>query len=57
MGTLTTSVLSTCQMFAKCVDDPQVLALLQKCFVRIKTAMSCIRFAVWRGKHTPFTEH
>ena len=27
-----------CQMFAKCVDDPQVLELLQKCFVRIKTA-------------------
>ena len=25
-------------MFAKCVDDPQVLELLQKCFVRIKTA-------------------
>ena len=23
-------------MFAKCVDDPQVLELLQKCFVRIK---------------------
>ena len=38
MGTLTTSVLSACQMFAKCVDDPQVLELLQKCFVRIKTA-------------------
>ena len=38
MGTLTTSVLSACQMFAKCVDDPQVLKLLQKCFVRIKTA-------------------
>ena len=38
MGTLTTSVLSACQMFAKCVDDPQVLELLQKFFVRIKTA-------------------
>ena len=38
MGTLTTSVLSACQMFAKCVDDPQVLELLQKCFERIKTA-------------------
>ena len=25
-------------MFAKCVDDPQVLELLQKCFARIKTA-------------------
>ena len=25
-------------MFAKCVDDPQVLELLQKCFVRIKSA-------------------
>ena len=25
-------------MFAKCVDDPQALELLQKCFVRIKTA-------------------
>ena len=38
-GTLTTSVLSACQMFAKCVDDPQVLEyFLQKCFVRIKTA-------------------
>ena len=37
-GTLTTSVLSACQMFAKCVDDPQVLELLQKCFVRIKIA-------------------
>ena len=35
---MTTSVLSACQMFAKCVDDPQVLELLQKCFVRIKTA-------------------
>ena len=34
--TLTTSVLSVCQMFAKCADDPQVLELLQKCFVRIK---------------------
>ena len=33
-GTVTTSVLSACQMFAKCVDDPQV----QKCVVRIKTA-------------------
>ena len=39
-GTLTTSVLSACQMFAKCVDDLQVLELLQKCFVRIKTAIS-----------------
>ena len=37
-GTWTTSVLSACQMFAKCVDDPQVSELLQKCFVRIKTA-------------------
>ena len=35
-GTVTTSVLSVCQMFAKCADDPQVLELLQKCFVRIK---------------------
>ena len=34
--TVTTSVLSVCQMFAKCADDPQVLELLQKCFVRIK---------------------
>ena len=25
-------------MFAKCVDDLQVLELLQKCLVRIKTA-------------------
>ena len=25
-------------MFAKGVDDPQVLELLQKCFARIKTA-------------------
>ena len=25
-------------MFAKCVDDPQVLELLQKCFGRIKTS-------------------
>ena len=39
-GTLTTPVLSACQMFAKCADDPQVLELLQKCFVRIKTAIS-----------------
>ena len=31
---MTTSVLSACQMFAKRV----VLELLQKCFVRIKTA-------------------
>ena len=37
-GTLTTSVLSACQMFAKCMDYPQVLELLQKCSVRIKTA-------------------
>ena len=37
-GTVTTSVLSACQMFAKCADDPQVLELLQKFFVRIKTA-------------------
>ena len=35
---MTTSVLSACQMLAKWVDDPQVLELLQKCFVRIKTA-------------------
>ena len=35
---MTTSVLSACQMFAKCMDDPQVLGLLQKCFARIKTA-------------------
>ena len=35
-GTVTTSALSVCQMFAKCADDPQVLELLQKCFVRIK---------------------
>ena len=32
------SVLSACQIIAKCADDPQVLELLQKCFVRIKTA-------------------
>ena len=25
-------------MFAKCVDDPQVLEPLHKCFARIKTA-------------------
>ena len=31
-------ILSTCQTFAKCADDPQVLELLQICFVRIKTA-------------------
>ena len=31
-----TSVLSTNQMFAKCVDDPRVLELLQKCFARLK---------------------
>ena len=37
-GTSTTSVLSACQMFAKCVNDPQVLEHSQKCFVRIKTA-------------------
>ena len=37
-GTVTTSVLSACQTFANCADDPQVLELLQKCFVRIKTA-------------------
>ena len=37
-GTETTSVLSACQTFAKCADDPQVLELLQKCFVKIKTA-------------------
>ena len=35
---MTTSVFSACQMFAKCVDDAQVLELLQKCVVRIKTA-------------------
>ena len=35
---MTTSVLSACQTFAKWVDDPQVLELLQKCFVRIKIA-------------------
>ena len=38
MGTVTTSVLSACHIFAKCADDPQVLELLQICFVRIKTA-------------------
>ena len=37
-GTVTTSVLSACQIIAKCADDSQVLELLQKCFVRIKTA-------------------
>ena len=37
-GTSTTSVLSARQMFAKCVNDPQVLEHSQKCFVRIKTA-------------------
>ena len=37
-GTVTTSVLSACQTFAKCADDPQVLELLQKCFARLKTA-------------------
>ena len=37
-GTVTTSVLSACQIFAECVDDPWVLELLQKCFVRIKAA-------------------
>ena len=35
---MTTSVLSACQTFAKCANHPQVLGLLQKCFVRIKTA-------------------
>ena len=35
---MTTSVLFACQMFVKCADDPQVFELLQKCFVRIKTA-------------------
>ena len=35
---MTTSVLSACQIFAKCANDPRVLQLLQKCFVRIKTA-------------------
>ena len=35
---MTTSVLSACQIIAKCADDSQVLELLQKCFVRIKTA-------------------
>ena len=29
-------------MFVKCVDDPQVLDHLQKCFVRIKTAKQII---------------
>ena len=38
MRTVTTSVFSACHIFAKCADDPQVLELLQKCFVRIKTA-------------------
>ena len=37
-GTVTTSVLSTCEMFVECADDPYVLENLQKCFVRIKTA-------------------
>ena len=41
-GTLTTSVLSACQMFVKCVDGPKVLELLQKCFVRIKTVKQII---------------
>ena len=35
---MTTSVLSTCQMFVECADDPYVLENLQKCYVRIKTA-------------------
>ena len=33
---MTTLVLSTCETFAS-VEDPQVLELLQICFVRIKT--------------------
>ena len=36
-GTVTTSVLSACKLFGKCADDPSVLELFQKCFVRIKT--------------------
>ena len=39
---MTNSVLSACQIIAKCADDPQVLELLQKCFVRIKTAKQII---------------
>ena len=35
---MTTSVLSAYQIIAKCADDSQILELLQKCFVRIKTA-------------------
>ena len=35
---MTTSVLSACQIFAKCANDPKVLQLLQKCFVRIKNS-------------------
>ena len=30
--------MSACQTFAKCADDPQVLELFQRCFVKIKTA-------------------
>ena len=52
-GTLTTSVLSACQMFAKCVDDPQVLELLQKCFVRIKTAKQIIAISHENGSCVP----
>ena len=35
---MTTSVLSACQMFAKCADDLEVSELLQIFFIRIKTA-------------------
>ena len=37
-GTVTTSVLSTCQMFVEWADDRYILENLQKCYVRIKTA-------------------
>ena len=40
-------------MFAKCVDDPQVLELLQKCFVRIKTAKQITAISHENGSCVP----
>ena len=40
-------------MFAKCVDDPQVLELLQKCFVRIKTAKQITAISHENGRCVP----
>ena len=43
---MTTSVLSACETFAKCADDPQVLELLQITAIRHERTGGSIFFAM-----------